>query len=74
MARATPTRIVSAPVGTIVTTGPGGTQFIVVEDMTNANWDPTVQSGEVVVGGYTMSAATASMSVPVQCLTPGTAR
>jgi len=51
--------------GAVVTTGPGGVQFMVTVDVTNPAWN-------AALGGYVVPIGTASVTVPIQCLTAGT--
>jgi uncharacterized phage protein gp47/JayE len=51
--------------GATISTGPGGVQFMVTEDATNPLWNASL-------GGYVLPIGTASGTVPIQCLTPGT--
>jgi hypothetical protein len=52
--------------GNLVSTGPGGIQFMVMADEANAAYNPTL-------GAYVIAPGTSSISVPVQCMTPGSA-
>jgi len=51
--------------GAVITTGPGGIQFMVTVDETNPAWN-------AALGGYVVAIGVASVTVPIQCLTPGT--
>jgi hypothetical protein len=66
VARYSPTVAATVPVGTIVTTGPGGLQFQVTEDTTNPLWN-------LAAAGYILPVGVASGTIPVQCLTGGIA-
>lgn len=52
-------------VGTLISTGPGGTQFAVTLNTTNAAYNPAT-------GGYTLVAGATSVTLPVQCTVAGT--
>lgn len=62
--RATPTLQAVVPVGQAITTGPGGIQFNVGLDTTNAAYSASLN-------GYVLPISTASVTVPIQCATPG---
>ena len=64
--RITPGLLASIPVGTQVKTADGTQTFAVLADATNAAFDATTAS-------YTVAAAVASIALPVQALTPGSA-
>jgi uncharacterized phage protein gp47/JayE len=64
-ARFTPTLQAVVPIGALVSTGPGGLQFIVTLDTTNAAYNAGL-------GGYVLAPSVASVTVPVQCQTTGT--
>ena len=64
--RFTVTQQVLVPVTAVVQTGDGTQQFNVVIDTTNPAYSATL-------GGYVIAAGTASVSVPVQAVTPGAA-
>ena len=53
-------------IGTVVTTGPGGLQFVVTTDSTNPAYSASF-------GGYVLPINTASVTVPAASLTAGTA-
>ncbi len=52
------------PVGAPVSTGPGGTQFVVTTDSTNPAYS-------AAAGGYVIPATIASVTVPVACMAAG---
>jgi uncharacterized phage protein gp47/JayE len=52
------------PLGALISTGPGGIQFQVTEDPTNAAWNGTLQS-------YVLAASVPSVTVPIQALVAG---
>lgn len=62
--RFTPTAQAVVPIGTVVQTGDGTQQFTVTIDITNGAYNAGL-------GGYVMAPATASVSVPVTAVTPG---
>jgi uncharacterized phage protein gp47/JayE len=62
--RFTPTLQAVVPVGQIVQTGDGSQQFQVIADAANAAYNATL-------GGFVIGAGTASVTVTVQALTPG---
>lgn len=64
--RFTPTLQAVVPVGQLISTGPGGIQFIVTQDATNPAYNATL-------GGYVLAPATASVTVPIQAQTAGAA-
>lgn len=55
----------AAPLGGVISTGPGGTQFYVTVDTTNAAYSAVAQ-------GYVMAPSVASVTVPVQAVIAGT--
>lgn len=65
-ARATPTLQAVVPIGQLVSTGPGGIQFLVTTDATNAAYNANL-------GGYVLAPAVASVTVPVAALVAGAA-
>lgn len=64
--RATPTLQAVVPVGQIVSTGPGGLQYAVTLDATNAAYNATLN-------GYVLPPSTASVTVPIQAVLAGNA-
>ena len=64
-ARLTPSSAAFVPVGMLVQTTDGSLTFSVVADPTNANWVGASN-------GYLVSAGTSTLTVPIQCQTPGT--
>jgi uncharacterized phage protein gp47/JayE len=66
VARYSPTVAATVALGSIVTTGPGGLQFQVIQDITNPLWNPAAN-------GYILPVGVASGTIPVQCLTGGIA-
>ena len=52
------------PLGSIIATGPGGIQFQVTEDATNAAWNGTLQA-------YVLAGGTQSVTVPIQAVIAG---
>ena len=55
----------TVPLGSLISTGPGGIQFIVTMDATNAAWNATLQA-------YVLAGGTASVTVPIQAVVAGT--
>jgi len=63
--RFTPTNQAVCPVGSLVSTGPGGVQYIVITDPANPNYNATLN-------GYVAAPSTASINVPVTATVAGT--
>jgi len=51
--------------GYLISTGPGGIQFMVMADTTNPAYSPSL-------GAYAIAPGTPSITVPIQCITAGT--
>lgn len=66
VARFTPQAQAVVPIGALFSTGPGGLQFQVALDTTNANYNAGLN-------GYVAASNVASITVPVQAVTAGTA-
>ena len=64
--RYTPSMTALIPVGTIVTTADGTTQFAVGTDTTNAAW-------AAAQNGYLLGSGVASVTVPIAAVAPGSA-
>lgn len=62
--RATPTLQAVVPVGQLISTGPGGLQFIVTQDATNAAWNAGLN-------GYVLAPSTTSVTVPISATVAG---
>lgn len=54
----------TVPLGSLVSTGPGGIQFIVTMDAANQAWNATLQA-------YVIPGGTASVTVPIQAVIAG---
>lgn len=52
------------PLGALISTGPGGIQFVVTADTGNAAWSATLQA-------YVMAPSTPSVTVPIQAVVAG---
>lgn len=65
-ARATATQQAVVPVGQLVSTGPGGAQYIVTQDSSNSAWNGGLQ-------GYLLPPATTSVTVPISAVSAGSA-
>jgi uncharacterized phage protein gp47/JayE len=52
------------PLGVLITTGPGGLQFMVTLDATNSAWNGTLQA-------YVMASGTQTVTVPIQAVIAG---
>jgi uncharacterized phage protein gp47/JayE len=64
--RSTPTLQAVAPVGQLISNGPGGLQFIVTTDAGNPAYS-------ALLGGYVLAPATLSVTVPIAAVSPGAA-
>ena len=69
LARFSPTASTTVPVGATVRTGDGSQTYGITADPTNACWSASV----VPSGGYVLPAGVASVTVPIQALTAGSA-